>query len=84
MNKIIKGKRYDTETAKEIFATPSYNDTGFEMYQKRTGEFFLYCWSKWEGTTPHIRPLTIEEAKEYAETHLTGDEYEEIFGTVEE
>lgn len=31
-----------------------------------------------------IIPLSIEEAKEWAEENLSGDEYEYIFGEVEE
>ena len=48
MKKIINGKLYDTETAKEI-AGDSYNGsvTDFHyweetLYKKRTGEYFLY------------------------------------------
>ena len=31
-----------------------------------------------------IIPLSEDEAREWAEEHLSGDEYEEIFGVVEE
>lgn len=31
-----------------------------------------------------IAPLTVKEAKKWAEMHLTVDEYESIFGEVEE
>lgn len=49
MKKIINGRRYDTDTAKEIYwwldeAWPS-NDLDFYeegLYRKRTGEYFLY------------------------------------------
>ena len=47
MNKVIKGKRYDTETANIIFST-GYGYSGDlyywreELYKKRTGEFFLF------------------------------------------
>lgn len=50
MNKIIKGKRYDTETAKHIataYSSYPVNDFSYweeELYVKRTGEFFLYGW----------------------------------------
>lgn len=66
------------------------------LYKKRTGEFFLYgeggarskyarsagqnCWSGGEMITP----MTYEEAQAWAEEHLTGEEYEEIFGEVSE
>ncbi len=47
MKKIINGKRYDTETAKLIgsdgYSNPSdFNYWSEDLYQKKTGEFFLY------------------------------------------
>lgn len=49
MNKVIKGKRYDTDTAEElgvIGANRANSLTRWEnrLYRKRTGEFFLYCY----------------------------------------
>lgn len=46
MKKIINGKKYNTETAKEIGSFYN-NSTGFDslsetLYRKRTGEFFVY------------------------------------------
>ncbi len=65
------------------------------LYIKRTGEYFLhgeggpmsiyaehisgcYAWGE------KIVPLTNDMAKAWAETHVTADEYIEIFGGVEE
>ena len=102
MKKIINGKVYNTETAKELAYfenTPYQNDFNYfkeTLYQKKTGEFFLYgdgnanskyrqlcgqnCWSGgWA-----IFPMTEDEAKEWAEKSLEADEYETIFGEVEE
>lgn len=48
MDKIINGKRYNTKTAKFI-GKREYGDYGDyehvreELYQKKTGELFLYC-----------------------------------------
>lgn len=66
------------------------------LYRKKTGEFFLFgeggpmtCYSvscgqnSWSGGSA-IRPLTEAEAKEWAERYLDVDDYEEIFGEVEE
>lgn len=66
------------------------------MYRKRTGEFFLHG----EGgpASPYhervdqnsymggerIRPLTPEEAREWAEEHMDADDYQRIFGEVSE
>lgn len=65
------------------------------LYLKRTGEFFLYgeggprskyaeeiSANSWSGGELLI-PLTDDEAKEWAERHLSGDDYEKIF-TIEE
>lgn len=101
MNKIIKGKRYDTKTAKKMgYYQHLYpRDFGYiceELYRKTTGEFFLYgeggAASKYRERTTDgmwcggekIMPMTLKEAQAWAEEHLDGDEYEKIFGLVEE
>lgn len=66
------------------------------LYRKNTGEFFLHgsggaaskyreqvAQNEWCGGEK-IEPLTLEQAQEWAEKHLDGDEYEKIFGAVEE
>lgn len=102
MKKIIGGKKYDTETAKEVgkyWNGLSYSDFGHVeeiLYKKKTGEFFLHgmggantkysqscgqnCWC--DGSA--IIPMTESEARKWAEEHLDCDEYEAIFGEVEE
>lgn len=73
-----------------------FNFVSEELYRKKTGEFFLYgegggmtqyasrvdsnCWTGGED----IIPLTEKEAKEWAERFLDADEYEAIFGEVQE
>ena len=102
MKKIINGKKYDTETAKELgSAYSSYGKRDFSyweetLYIKRTGEYFLYGWggpaSRYSEPVGHngresgerITPFTEQEAKEWAEKYLDVDEYEAIFGEVEE
>lgn len=102
MKKIINGKKYDTDTAKEVGSHWNgtdprdfswYQET---LYEKRTGEFFLYgeggpmtryavsCGqNEWSGSA-RIIPLDHEAARKWAEKHLSADEYESFFGTVEE
>lgn len=103
MKKIINGKKYDTETAKECgsyWNGCSANDFDYVkevLYKKKTGEFFLYgkggartgyaetvqgdnCYTGGEAITPY----TEDEAKRWAERHLEVEEYEKIFGEVEE
>ncbi len=67
-----------------------------DLYRKKTGEYFLhgqggpmsrYSERSGENTWSYgheIRPLSLEEAQEWAEKYLSGDEYEKIFGEVEE
>lgn len=101
MKKIINGKRYDTGTAKFIGEASHSNRTDFaywseELYQKRTGEFFIYGeggpaskysrstgQNQWSGGEKII-PLTIKEAKEWAEKYLDADEYEILFEVEED
>ena len=65
------------------------------LYKKRTGEFFIlgyggsntrYAKHEDERWTAGqlIQPLSYEQAQAWAEKNLSGDEYESIFGEVEE
>ena len=102
MKKIINGKVYDTATAKkcgEYEPNPYRSDFNWyceELYQKKTGEFFLYgegnaaspysksCGqNEWCGSES-IKPLTYAEAQCWAEKHMDGDDYITIFGDPEE
>lgn len=100
MKKIIKGKIYDTATAKHIWEN-GYKSTDFNywyetLYQKRTGEFFLHCiggansryghWKEGQGSAgEEIKPLSYVQAKAWAEENLMDDErYKTIFGIIEE
>ncbi len=100
MKKIIDGRRYDTEAAKKL-AEVGGRDGTFRwskeaLYQKRTGEFFLFGeggaaskyarqvgYSEW-APGERIMPMTSEDAAKWAEENLDADEYEGIFGAVEE
>ena len=66
------------------------------LYRKKTGEFFLHgeggALSRYaepgngnmRGPGECIRPLTFDEAREWAEEKLTAEEYEQIFGEIED
>jgi len=65
------------------------------LYRKRTGEYFVYGYggamskyAKWHGNSggegEEIRPYTAQEAKEWAEEHLTAEEYIAEFSEPEE
>ena len=101
MKKIINGKRYDTDTAKEMGQDSYSNPRDFSywcetLYRKTTGEFFLHGegganskyaetigQNEWCGGS-QIMPLTVEKAQAWAEKHLDAEEYEKIFGAVDE
>ncbi len=66
------------------------------LYQKQTGEFFLHGeggpaskyaesagLNSWTGGE-RIMPMSYTEAQKWAEEHLNGEDYEKIFGDVEE
>ena len=83
MNKVIKGKKYNTETAKEICDRTSYcNGTPSSwttLYQKKISSG-MNCWD----TENKITPIGIDEAKVFAEENMDADGYESVFGEVEE
>lgn len=100
MKRIINGKKYNTKTAEYLasYQIAYRNDFNFcreELYRKRTGEFFLYgkggasskyrksiSLNEWAGGEA-ITPLTEDEAKRWVEANAN-EEYENIFGEVEE
>ena len=101
MKKIINGRKYDTETAKDVgywsngYPCSDFNHCEETLYLKKTGEYFLYgeggalteySRDTWDGRTgsSQIIPMTESEAKEWAENKLSCDEYEALFGEVEE
>lgn len=100
MKKIIKGKLYDTDKAKLLGADGgnygSFDEWHEKLYQKRTGEFFLYGEggprtryahsvgeNMWSGGSMII-PLSVETAREWVEAHLDTEQYETIFGLPDE
>ena len=67
-----------------------------ELYRKNTGEYFLHGeggamsryaqetgQNQWSGGEKII-PLSYSSAQKWAEEHLSGEKYEEIFGAVDE
>lgn len=77
----------------------SYRDFSWceeTLYRKKTGEFFLhgeggpmtvyaeYVDSNTRRGGERIQPMSFDEARAWAEEHLDGDEYEAIFGEIED
>lgn len=78
------------------YSSRDFQSVEEELYRKRTGEFFLYGeggpaskyavsvgGNSWSGGAKII-PLTVEQAREWAEQHMDADDYQEIFGEVAE
>lgn len=100
MNKIINGKRYDTQTASlkgtyQYLNKFSFNYWKEELYQKKTGEWFLYgdgnalskyndCGGGQSWGIETIIPYSEDEAKAWAAQYLSADKYEELFGPTSE
>lgn len=85
------------QVAQYTHSYPSEFDYYVEtLYRKKGGEFFLhgyghaaspYCeWvdSSTRSAGERIVPMAYDAAREWAEKHLDADEYEAIFGEVEE
>jgi len=88
MKKIINGRKYDTATAEQIkFIKGDIPNgkggfyTGTGLYRKTTGEYFGIFGVP---ESCDIIPYDEGQAKKWCETFMTGDEYESIWGEVEE
>lgn len=84
MKKIINGKVYSTDTAKQI-GYDNDNPTGNweeTLYQKKTGEFFVQHWDAWNGGC--INPISFKEAQKWLEEHGSAEQYAEVFGEPDE
>ena len=75
-----------------------YNDFHYfeeTLYRTKSGKYFLYCYGgansrygEWHGNTgssgESIRAMPYNDATEWAQEHLSGDEYIKAFGEPEE
>lgn len=90
MKKIIRGRKYDTETARKVGCKTEqaqYGDVDYALYRKRTGEYFVhaeYDYPYDDGCPDYIKPLSADEADEWAQEHLNADAYEAEFGEASE
>lgn len=99
MKKVIEGALYNTETATYLGSYHN-GVHGFawwkeSLYRTKSGKYFLHGaggpqsqYGEWHGNSGGdgevIRPYTIQEAMEWAEERLDGDEYSTIFGEPDE
>lgn len=88
MKKIIRGRKYDTETARKVGCKTEqaqYGDVDYALYRKRTGEYFVHAEFSYmlDDVNPdYIKPLSEDEANEWAQEHLNADVYESEFGEI--
>lgn len=95
MQKIINGKKYDTQTAvacgtyvEPILFTKC--EAFITLYRKANGEYFLHeYWREMifiveVRRDARIKPLTEEEARKWAEKHLSVERYEAFLGECKE
>lgn len=88
MKKIIRGRKYDTETARKVGCKTEqaqYGDVDYALYRKRTGEYFVhaeYDYPYDDGCPDYIKPLSADEANEWAQEHLNADVYDAEFGEI--
>jgi hypothetical protein len=73
-----------------------FNYCSEDLYRTKSGKYFLHgeggalskynesCGNNNRCGSSEIMPMTREAAMEWAEEHLDGDEYEDIFGVVTE
>jgi hypothetical protein len=74
MQKIIGGKRYDTDKADLVASNRYWDGHNWErhgrntyLYRTNSGNWFLHHTTLWEGERDSIEPVTREEAKHHYE-----------------
>lgn len=88
MKKTIRGRKYDTETARKVGCKTEqaqYGEVDYALYRKRTGEYFVHAEFSYmldDGNPDYIKPLSEDEANEWAQEHLNADVYESEFGEI--
>lgn len=78
MRIILRGKSYDSETARLVGVTTTEDGATEELHRKRTGEYFLYVVGR-DGRQ-NVKPLDYDKAKQWGKEHLTEDGYKSEFG----
>ena len=81
MNKVINGKKYDTDTATFICSDGRLNYNGctrcIELYKKKTGEYFFCYRTMWQNEMDRIAPLETLPMY-FLEENMSADEIEDL------
>jgi len=82
MKRIIKGKLYDTDTAKLIYKQQD-NEFTKALYQKQTGHYFILYEinSGIPEIKPTITPVSYEQASLFAKKFMPKETYDFHFGS---
>ena len=85
MQRVIKGKRYDTKTAKCIAHNNEYLGRASYLFKTQKGNFFVLHETCWQGEYDMIEPIDLGSAKQlYEELEERQVEYEVAFGVAPE
>ena len=100
MQRVIDGKRYNTETATLIADNVYWDGHNFErngtnawLYRTPKGAFFMVYGTLWQGERDHLEPVSLDEAVSAYECDPNSPyvnlpehhlEYEEAFGITPE
>jgi len=75
MNKVVNGKRYNTETAELLAGNDYWDGHNFErsgrnsfLYRTKKGNYFAVHLTCWQGEIDTLEPLSISEAQELFES----------------
>lgn len=82
MKKIIKNKVYDTDTAKLICFRQTRTLGLAQLYQKKTGHYFIYYKTIFNSET--ITPVTEQQAADFAVDTMPPKDYAARFGAGED
>lgn len=88
MRKVIKGKLYDTTTAREVaYWSNGWGGSDYHsstLYRKRTGEYFTHDVHGEYEISNTIIPLTLAEARHWCESFADDVTYLAEFGIPDE
>ena len=92
MQRIVKGRRYDTETATLVASDHYWDGQNMERHGRNTylyrtphGAHFVVTESLWQGERDSLEPVSLGRARELYEGPLCEHDvaYEAAFPTVE-
>ena len=78
MQRVVDGRRYDTDKATLVASDRYWDGSNFERHGRNTylyrtprGAFFVVNTTLWQGEQDHLAPVSLEQARELYEGPLT-------------